>query len=96
MGFWRFRWSMMLMVAGLAGAQSEVRIDPSQGFLNGLTHPYRARSVPPVSLANSSRLESLTRAGNLYLSAHDAVALAVENNLDIEAQRYGPCWLKKF
>ena len=30
------------------------------------------------------------RAGNLYLTAQDAVALAVENNLDIEAQRYGP------
>ncbi len=30
------------------------------------------------------------RAGNLYLSAQDAVALAVENNLDIEVQRYGP------
>jgi outer membrane protein TolC len=29
-------------------------------------------------------------AGNLYLSAEDAVALAVENNLDIEVQRYGP------
>ena len=29
-------------------------------------------------------------AGNLYLSAQDAIALAVENNLDIEVQRYGP------
>jgi outer membrane protein TolC len=80
----------MLTLAGLAGAQSEVRIDPSQGFLNGLTHPYRARSVPPVNMANTPRLESLLRAGNLYLSAQDAVALAVENNLDIEVQRYGP------
>jgi outer membrane protein TolC len=35
-------------------------------------------------------MESLIRAGNLYLSAQDAVALAVENNLDIEVQRYGP------
>jgi outer membrane protein TolC len=32
----------------------------------------------------------LTHAGNLYLSAQDAVALAVENSLDIEVQRYGP------
>ncbi len=30
------------------------------------------------------------RAGNLYLSAQDAVALAIENNLDVEVQRYGP------
>jgi outer membrane protein len=39
---------------------------------------------------NSNRMESLIHAGNLYLSAQDAVALAVENNLDIEVQRYGP------
>ncbi len=30
------------------------------------------------------------RAGNLYLSAQDVIALALENNLDIEIQRYGP------
>jgi outer membrane protein TolC len=35
-------------------------------------------------------MESLMHAGNLYLSAPDAIALAVENNLDIEVQRYGP------
>jgi len=35
-------------------------------------------------------MESLIHAGNLYLSAQDAVALAIENNLDIEVQRYGP------
>jgi outer membrane protein len=35
-------------------------------------------------------LEALVRAGNLYLSAQDVIALALENNLDIEIQRYGP------
>ncbi len=43
-----------------------------------------------MNLSNSGRLESLLHAGNLYLSAQDAVALAIENNLDIEVQRYGP------
>ncbi len=47
-------------------------------------------NTPPVNFANSSRLESLLRAGNLYLSLQDAIALALENNLDIELQRYGP------
>ena len=36
------------------------------------------------------RFASLIRAGNLYLSAHDVVALAIENNIDVEIQRYGP------
>lgn len=54
----------------------------------GLYQPYRWRQEPPVNLSNSSRLESLIRAGRLYLSLQDAIALALENNLDIELQRY--------
>src|SRR5579863_377024 len=86
----RFRWSVLFMLAASATADNAVRIDPAQGPLLRFTRPFRARPVPPASLANSSRLESLMHAGNLYLSAQDAVALAVENNLDIEVQRYGP------
>src|ERR1019366_3875214 len=52
--------------------------------------PYRRREIPPPSLGNSNRLESLLRAGNLYLSLQDCIALALENNLDIQIQRYGP------
>jgi outer membrane protein len=40
-----------------------------------------------VRFTNSSRLHDLLRAGNLYLSLQDALALAIENNLDIELQR---------
>jgi outer membrane protein TolC len=43
----------------------------------------------PVSFQNSARLHDLMRAGSLYLSLQDALALAIENNLDIELQRYG-------
>jgi outer membrane protein TolC len=49
---------------------------------------YRASTVPPVDLTNSPRLESLERDGKLYLSLRDAVALALENNLDIAYFRY--------
>ncbi|HMA08812.1 MAG TPA: hypothetical protein VKP68_13150, partial [Ramlibacter sp.] len=59
------------------------------GRLSALTYPYRAKEVAPISLANSNRLESLLRGGLLYLSLQDAIALALENNLDIEVQRYG-------
>lgn len=52
--------------------------------------PYRTRNVPAINLANSSRLDSLVRAGNLYLTAQDVVALAIENNIDVEVQRYAP------
>jgi len=42
----------------------------------------------PVNLQNSARVHDLLRAGNLYLSLQDALALAIENNLDIELERY--------
>ncbi len=51
---------------------------------------YQARPVSPVSFQNSGRLDSLMRAGQLYLSLPDAIALALENNLDIELQRTLP------
>ena len=52
--------------------------------------PYKPLTVPEVNLANSDRLERLLRDGNLYLSLDDAVALALENNLDIAYMRYEP------
>jgi outer membrane protein len=61
-----------------------------EGLLRRLERPYRPKPVPPPSLANSGRLEALLRAGNLYLSLQDAIALALENNLDIAIQRYTP------
>jgi len=45
------------------------------------------RTPRPVSLQNSARFHELMRAGNLYLSVQDALALAIENNLDIELER---------
>jgi outer membrane protein len=83
----------LLLAAVPATAQNEIRIDPapgSDGRFSRFISPYRARSVPPVNLHNSGRLDSLVRSGNLYLSAQDVVALAIENNIDIEVQRYGP------
>jgi outer membrane protein len=82
--------AVLVAGTGTAAAQSAVRIDPAKGGLGWLTHPYQTRSVPPVNLANTTRLESLERGGNLYLAAPDVVALAIENSIDVEVQRYGP------
>ena len=51
---------------------------------------YAAPTVPPIRLANSDRLHRLMRAGKLYLGVQDALALAIENNLNLEIDRYGP------
>ena len=87
-----YRWSFLALVACHAWAQSShiAVLPPEPRALGFLTRPYRQRIVPPINLANSSRLAELIRAGNLYLTAQDAIALALENIIDIETQRYGP------
>jgi outer membrane protein TolC len=50
--------------------------------------PYMPSTVPPINLTNSPRLQNLERDGRLYLSLKDAIALALENNLDIAYFRY--------
>ncbi|HLW75703.1 MAG TPA: TolC family protein [Bryobacteraceae bacterium] len=65
------------------------RIDNSgPHWYSRFEYPYQPRVVPPVNVSNSTRIDSLIRAGNLYLSLQDAIALALENNLDIEVERY--------
>ncbi len=50
--------------------------------------PYQARQVPPPSFANSTRVDQVLKDGKLYLSLNDAIALALENNLDLAIARY--------
>jgi len=50
--------------------------------------PYTSRDIAPASLANTARIDRLIHDGKLYLSINDAVALALENNLDIAIARY--------
>jgi outer membrane protein TolC len=42
----------------------------------------------PVSFDDSQRIHDLVRAGSLYLGLQDALALAIENNLDVELERF--------
>jgi outer membrane protein len=55
-----------------------------------ILRPYQAPEAPPLRLSNSSRLSTVIRAGQLYLTLQDALALAIENNLGLESDRYGP------
>jgi hypothetical protein len=62
----------------------EQLLRPSRNPINA----YRGHAVPPPSLANSARLDSLVRDGKLYLSLRDAIDLALEDNLDLVIARY--------
>jgi outer membrane protein TolC len=84
---------VILLALGPAPASAQTAGNARGGqtgsWLSAIGAPYRPKEEPPVNLANSSRMEALLRAGNIYLSLGDAIALALENNIDIAIQRYG-------
>jgi outer membrane protein TolC len=67
---------------------------PPQPFQVPMPHshnplaPYRPSTAPELDLSNSPRLQNLIRDGKIYVSLHDAIAVAIENNLDLAYFRY--------
>jgi outer membrane protein TolC len=74
-------------------AQQQPLVSP-QGFHLAMPHshnpfaPYAPATVPSLDLTNSPRLQNLVRDGKLHISLKDAIALALENNLDLAYFRY--------
>jgi outer membrane protein TolC len=74
--------------------EQQQSVAPQKPFYVELPHsrkpfsPYRPSDAPELSLANSPRLQNLIREGKLYISLNDAIALAIENNLDLAYFRY--------
>jgi len=68
-----------------AAADRSPKVVWNSGFLRG---EYRPGTVSAPDAGDTPRIGDLIRAGNLYLSLQDAIALALENNLDLELQRY--------
>ena len=87
-GGWRYRHAIvMLCIASTIAGQDIAPVRPQAPVI---VRPYLPVSVPPIRSENPARLATLIRAGMLYLSAQDAIALALENNIDIEVSRYNP------
>ncbi len=80
----------LLVLAVLASPAWAQRTDYSQGksLLPDPIAPYTPRSVPAPNFTNSPRIEQLIKDGKLMLSLDDAIALALENNLDLAIARY--------
>jgi outer membrane protein TolC len=68
-------------------AQPPVQPDESHWY-SSVTRPYEPKPIPAANVSNTARVESLLRDGKLYLSLQDAISLALENNVDIEVERY--------
>jgi outer membrane protein len=68
---------------------------PVHGAVSGLgssfwlfAGAYKPLKVPALFEGDATRLNGLIRDGKLYLTLQDAIALALENNLDVETERY--------
>ena len=72
----------------------EARPVPALNYAQPVSHfpnpigPYTPRHLAAPNLANTARIDQLMHDGRLYLSLNDAIALALENNLDIAISRY--------
>jgi outer membrane protein len=63
-----------------------------RSWFPNIAAPYMPRHILLPPLANSPLLTQLIQDGKLNLSLENAIALALQNNLDIQVQRYTP-WL---
>ena len=83
---------LIFFVSSTFAQEISIRTPAPPPVIGPLLRPFHLerRTVSPARLSNTPRLESLVRAGNLYLSVHDVIALILENNIDIAIQRYGP------
>ena len=65
-------------------------IEPQKPRAPVVIRPYLAPEVPATPLTNQASFANLIRAGRMYLTAQDAIALALANNVDIAVARYAP------
>ncbi len=83
-----------LPVAAQSGAPNAPTPQKAAGLRLDIPHSwnpvsaYRASLVAEPNLANSNRIDTLIHDGVLELSLKDAIALALENNLDLAIARY--------
>jgi outer membrane protein TolC len=78
------------MVLPVFGQTPEIKGGSGEGFFHRFTRNYVPTGVAAISFEDSPRIERLMRAGRIYVSLRDAIALALENNLDIEVARLNP------
>jgi len=81
--------SCVVLLFGLqAFAQNSVDYSKPRSHFPTLVGPYIAHQVPQPNFGNAPRVETLLKDGKLRLSLSDAVALALENNLDLAIARF--------
>ena len=68
--------------------RTKIDFSKSRKSFPNLLAPYEGRTLRSPRLDNSARIYQLIHDGKLMLSLNDAIALALENNLDLAIARY--------
>ncbi len=68
--------------------RTRIDFSKSRKSFPNLLAPYEGRTLRSPKLDNSPRINQLIKDGKLMLSLNDAIALALENNLDLAIARY--------
>jgi outer membrane protein len=84
--------ALVCVLGGTAAlAQDQLaEIQPQKPKAPVVIRPYLTPGVPTAPLMNPGSFANLIRAGRMYLTAQDTIALALANNIDIEVARYAP------
>ncbi|MGD0666767.1 MAG: TolC family protein [Bryobacteraceae bacterium] len=84
----QLRPAVWLALAGTLAAQAPLPIAPVKPQGLPFFRSYKPVTVPPLRLTGIGRLRGMIQAGSIYLTVHDAIALALESSLDLEIERY--------
>jgi outer membrane protein TolC len=80
--------ALSFALVGALRAQIPLPIAPTKPQGLPFVRSYKSVNVPPLRLTGSGRLSGMIQAGNIHLTARDAIALALESSLDLEMARY--------
>jgi outer membrane protein TolC len=80
--------TIFVLTAGVAQGQISTPESLAMPQSHNPLRSYMGEKAAQPALTNSPRLDRLIRDGKLYLSLKDAIALALENNLDLAIARY--------
>jgi outer membrane protein len=80
--------SLLILALGNVGHTQKIDFSKPRTHFPNFAAPYTARQLAAPNVTNTPRMGTLIKDGKLMLSMNDAIALALENNLDLAIARY--------
>jgi outer membrane protein TolC len=86
-------WALMILMSGVyPSAQTQAPAPPKQPAKGGMFSIYKPPELVDLGTRREDTLESRVRDGRLELTEADVVQLALQNNVDIQVERYAPVY----